>query len=795
MHGTALARACRWLCVAGLSRDGGGAGPFGKREADMEGAIRLSMSDATAEKSSPKANARFEQVEDELRQEDTLGSLLVEQWRGMAGMAGMFVLTIALGIYIRPYYDVGELHAFGASGATQVRYVAIELVAIFVFTALIIFLARWGKEFIIKYGMYAVLTMAMMYSTVPLAHMLVLDFETEPFEATSNDLIEGDWLGTLDDGRIVTADIFGEAGDYDVNISVWSSDNAYAAPSWTTSHNHSFVGENSRVHMTVNGDMLTFANGAYAWTLSSVDGSVQSSYDCFVEGDEDGERLPLPNMLTGCSLAIQTDGSTDGEGSLYLVNNGDIMIRYATFDSSPGNLTQMGMWTLPSFGLGDEVFLQSHVLDTRTPWTTVPGDFSTPYELFIATEDLVGVVALETSNAARDINSPDNDQPATMLYQRAPAPDSAYSCVDVGLSPFEEVEAVDVPHDRRMVLLGEVNGDITGIEWNASANEASMFVEEERMLLSGLVDGVDAVKITDLDESGYADVLVAGDGQAHWFYTSSLVNRATFDVSEGITDVFFVVDGDDATLVTLAVDSTLLTTAVSQGPLTESMFPLYGLQLELWPTIAGLFVTGLLMVLLFVHSEWYVVNTTGVLLGAGVVVMLGVTFVPILAILFMILAAVYDAWAVYRSKHMLDLADTMIGLRLPILLVAPQDSNYSLIEETEGEAPRKTMSDQPVVKRPKKKGSEAMFMGLGDIIFPGMLVLSALQWLDPSGAFAVAMSTLVGGLVGYFALMTYVARGKAQAGLPLLNGGAILGYIIGGYLFLSGDVFQFNISW
>ena len=48
----------------------------------------------------------------------------------------------------------------------------------------------------------------------------------------------------------------------------------------------------------------------------------------------------------------------------------------------------------------------------------------------------------------------------------------------------------------------------------------------------------------------------------------------------------------------------------------------------------------------------------------------------------MIAAAVYDAWAVYRSKHMLDLADTMIGLRLPILLVAPQEKGYSFIDET-----------------------------------------------------------------------------------------------------------------
>src|SRR6056300_110395 len=143
------------------------------------------MSDAKGSGGQRRVSKRFAEVEDELRQGDTLGSLMTEQWRGMAGMAGMFVATIALALYIRPYYDVGELHAFGASGATQVRYVAIELLAIFAFTALIIFLARWGKEFIIKYGMYAVLSLALLYSLVPLAHMFVLDFETTPYAVES----------------------------------------------------------------------------------------------------------------------------------------------------------------------------------------------------------------------------------------------------------------------------------------------------------------------------------------------------------------------------------------------------------------------------------------------------------------------------------------------------------------------------------------------------------------------------------------------------------------------------------
>ena len=74
-----------------------------------------------------------------------------------------------------------------------------------------------------------------------------------------------------------------------------------------------------------------------------------------------------------------------------------------------------------------------------------------------------------------------------------------------------------------------------------------------------------------------------------------------------------------------------------------------------------------MMVLLVKYPEWYVVNTVGVLVGAGVITLIGVSFVPVLIIAFMIAAAIYDHWAV-NSKHMLELADTMIKNRLPVLL-------------------------------------------------------------------------------------------------------------------------------
>ena len=199
--------------------------------------------------------------------------------------------------------------------------------------------------------------------------------------------------------------------------------------------------------------------------------------------------------------------------------------------------------------------------------------------------------------------------------------------------------------------------------------------------------------------------------------------------------------------------------------------------------------------------EWYVVNTVGVLVGSGVIVMLGITFVPVLIILFMVLAAIYDHWAVNGSKHMLELADTMIDLKLPVLLVAPKSTDYTFLDQEgdvmQKERPPKPEQTESPAPREKAKGRDALFMGLGDVIFPGMLVISSITflpdygpvvfdfWGEPSkpvylGAMLVGLGTLIGGLLGYAALMTQVARGKPQAGLPLLNGGSILGYLISG---------------
>ncbi len=240
---------------------------------------------------------------------------------------------------------------------------------------------------------------------------------------------------------------------------------------------------------------------------------------------------------------------------------------------------------------------------------------------------------------------------------------------------------------------------------------------------------------------------------------------------------------------------------------------LYLLNLDSTASVFGgaLIITIAAMIFLYLYPEWWVVNSVGVMVGSGVIVMIGISFVPTLVIFFMILAAVYDYWAVHKSKHMLELADTMIGLKLPVLLVSPKEKGYSFLDQEADIMRRIDPQDVqispnlPDVKLiPKKKSRDALFMGLGDVIFPGMLVISAVTYLPDWGGeiwnifgvmylapLIVGIGTLVGGLFGYMALMTFVAQGNPQPGLPLLNGGAILGYTITGIIVVGpSQLFQ-----
>jgi len=225
----------------------------------------------------------------------------------------------------------------------------------------------------------------------------------------------------------------------------------------------------------------------------------------------------------------------------------------------------------------------------------------------------------------------------------------------------------------------------------------------------------------------------------------------------------------------------------------------------LFPMVVAVALGSVVAIALWVYPEWYVIDTAGVLMGAGAAGLFGITFGILPALVLLSVLAVYDAISVYKTEHMLDLADGVMDLRIPAILVIPLSLSYSLLDEdADNEIDRSTEDDEAseegvdasekAVDADEANADEddkrdVFFIGLGDAVIPGVLIASA-AFFSPAPQLAVpvielnlpSLLALIGTLGGLFVLMRMVMKGRAHAGLPLLNGGAIGGYLLGSLL-------------
>ena len=207
---------------------------------------------------------------------------------------------------------------------------------------------------------------------------------------------------------------------------------------------------------------------------------------------------------------------------------------------------------------------------------------------------------------------------------------------------------------------------------------------------------------------------------------------------------------------------------------------------------------------LFLYPEWYVIDTAGVLMGASAGGLFGISFGLLPAILLLSVLAVYDAISVYGTEHMLDLAEGVMDLRIPVVLVVPLSLSYSLLDDdfggaadvheeaAEGGANGETATevDGETATEAVADGAaerDAFFIGLGDAVMPSVMVASA-AFFSPAESLGVgwlpalnlpALTSMIGVFAGLGVLLWAVMKGRAHAGLPLLNGGAIGGYLVG----------------
>jgi len=204
---------------------------------------------------------------------------------------------------------------------------------------------------------------------------------------------------------------------------------------------------------------------------------------------------------------------------------------------------------------------------------------------------------------------------------------------------------------------------------------------------------------------------------------------------------------------------------------------------EIFSLSLSITAAAILIVALIKHPEWYIIDLCGIIVGVGSIGIFGISLSVFLVIVLLIGLSIYDAISVYKTKHMIDLADAVMDLKLPVMMVIPKIRSYSLLKETKGIKEKLEENEE----------REAFFLGLGDIVMPGILVVSAFQNI-PDNGLLVALSVMIGTLLGFAVLMSVVIKGKPQAGLPYLCSGAILGYVVSSLLLfgeLAGLVLPF----
>ena len=187
---------------------------------------------------------------------------------------------------------------------------------------------------------------------------------------------------------------------------------------------------------------------------------------------------------------------------------------------------------------------------------------------------------------------------------------------------------------------------------------------------------------------------------------------------------------------------------------------------------------SLLSSLLFVTvlmkwPRWYLIDAAALLLGTAAMALIGISISPPFMAILLIGLAVYDAIAVYGTRHMISLAEIVINSGLPLVLIIPKAREYSEAEKV------------IIPKNPTQgaEGRKAIYMGLGDIVLPGCLAISVYDSLGIV-ALPIVCTIIIGTLIGFSVLSLFVGKGRPQAGLPFLCGGAILGYLVSSVLFM-----------
>lgn len=170
---------------------------------------------------------------------------------------------------------------------------------------------------------------------------------------------------------------------------------------------------------------------------------------------------------------------------------------------------------------------------------------------------------------------------------------------------------------------------------------------------------------------------------------------------------------------------------------------------------------GVLLAYLILKTKIVFIHNVGVLLAtAGIGGIFGLAITPILAVLLLLVLSFYDIIAVYKTKHMVKLAEDMIKSRAIFGIVLPQNSR-GWLESLENVRP----------------GGKFMILGSGDIAMPLVLISSVVAASGLSAGLIVMLFSFVGLFLTHELFIAQRQR-RPMAALPPIAALSIIGYLV-----------------
>lgn len=176
-----------------------------------------------------------------------------------------------------------------------------------------------------------------------------------------------------------------------------------------------------------------------------------------------------------------------------------------------------------------------------------------------------------------------------------------------------------------------------------------------------------------------------------------------------------------------------------------------------WPQ--SLYFIIFLLFVWFIYRNIFVHNVIMILAVSAISVMLAVNIQPSTAVIILLVLATYDFWAVYKTKHMVQMFHGLESAKVHFAFIIPQ-SFSGLFKKISVVSP----------------SSEFMFLGTGDIAIPAIFIVTCLQL-----SLRTATITGLGAICGFIflhILFTTQEKKSPMPGLPPIVFGCLLGFLI-----------------